>query len=355
MNRYSNIDVYINDPEVYRLAQKGANLIIRWKGKEIKIPKIKNGGRKQYQKTESELKVLKLMPDDPPVGYGLQQFTGDIFYLYDITKTKKFELTDKEKLEFKNYRKELKLRKTCPKCNKVQSHLDKLGYRYLNDGQKYYSCPECYEVRDEEIKRERREVKHDFISYFVNKGINLNVPIDESESFDTVYLDLETTGLSATYDEIVQISIIDNKDRVLLYKLCKPIKQTTWDEAMRIHGITPKDVENELPFETYVENISSILLRSNTIVCYNCPFEIGFLDKYGVKYSKDNSLSKFKDCMIMFAKIYGEWNEYFEDYKWQSLSTAARYYKYNFEYQEHNSLADVFATKFVYEKMVYNP
>ena len=50
--------------------------------------------------------------------------------------------------------------------------------------------------------------------------------------------------------------------------------------------------------------------------------------------------------------IYDEWNEYFEDYKWQSLTTAALYYNYSFEGQEHNSLADVFATKFVYENIL---
>jgi DNA polymerase III epsilon subunit-like protein len=56
--------------------------------------------------------------------------------------------------------------------------------------------------------------------------------------------------------------------------------------------------------------------------------------------------------MLQFAENYGEWNDYFESYKWQSLSTAARYYDYDFEQQEHNSLADVFATKFVYEKII---
>lgn len=345
-----NIDVNIDNPNVYKLTKKNYNLIIKWDGVEIKIPKVLNGRRKEHQKTKTELKNLKLIPDAPPIGYGLQQFTGDIFYLYDINKTKKYVITGEEKLQKKEYRKKLILRKTCPRCGKIQKYLNDLQVSYIS-GQRYYLCQQCIDIKEEEVNQKRREVKHDFASYFINKGINLNEKIDHNEYYDIVYLDFETTGLSPTYDEIIQVSIIDNKDRVLMYKLCKPSKQN-WDEAMDIHNITPKDVENELPFEAYINDISDILLRARTIVCYNCSFEIDFLNKYGVSYSYDSSYNKFQDCMLMFAKIYGEYSEYFGDYKWQKLTKAAKYYGYSFEGQEHNSLADVFALKFVYLKVL---
>lgn len=53
--------------------------------------------------------------------------------------------------------------------------------------------------------------------------------------------------------------------------------------------------------------------------------------------------------MLEFAKEYGEWNEYFGDYKWQKLSTAASYYGYKFK--AHDSLEDVRATLYVYKKL----
>lgn len=263
----------------------------------------------------------------------------------------------------KKYRQELKKRKTCPKCSKIQKLIGDVSSRYLPNGKHYYSCPKCFDTKEDEVLKivrlerekemqQRRSVKHDFTSYFINKGIKIDDPIDDKEIYDIVYLDFETTGLSAANDEIIQVSIIDQAGRVLLYKLCKPIINKTWDEAMYINGITPGDVEDADPFESYIDVISGILKRAKIIVCYNCPFEIGFLNKYGVIYSEDNSSHKFEDCMIMFAEIYGEWNDYFEDYKWQKLTTAARYYGYSFEGQEHNSLADVFATKFVYEKIL---
>jgi transcription elongation factor Elf1 len=253
MINYSDIDVRFGDREMDRLTRKGANFIINWKGKEVKLPKILNGHRKNSQKTETELKKLKLIPSAPPVGYGRQQFNGEIYFLFDIDKTKILELTEDRRLEMKNYRQDLKLRKTCQDCGKVQKYISDLHYRFFSDGERHLSCDKCYEKDQEKIREVARNVKRDFYSYFINKGIHLNILVDENENFDTVYLDFETTGLSQAYDEILQISIIDNNDRVLFYKLCKPIKQKTWDDAMDIHGITPKDVENELPFEDYIQ------------------------------------------------------------------------------------------------------
>lgn len=364
MSKYDKINVRIDSEEVWELTKKGANLIITWNGQELTIPKVLNGHRQSYHATEKELRDIKLKPAAPPIGYGLQQFNGSIFYLYNKNKTKKFQLSDDEKAELKEYRRKLKLRKTCPVCNKVQKRLNDIISRYLANMKLYNSCWQCYTKINDEIEREveakrederkqRRAIKHDFTSYFIEKGISLDYIINESERYETVYLDFETTGLSSKHDEILQVSLIDYKGRVLMHKLCKP-SVATWDDAMNIHGITPKDVENGQPFEYYVKDISSILLRLKTIVCYDCSFEIGFLDKYDVKYSDNGSTEKFIDCMLMFAEVYGEWSDYFESYKWQKLTTAAMYYNYDFEGQEHNSLADVFATKFVYEKMIAN-
>ena len=55
------------------------------------------------------------------------------------------------------------------------------------------------------------------------------------------------------------------------------------------------------------------------------------------------------DPMIMFAEIYGEWNEYRGNYKWQSLTKCATYYGY--EFKAHDSLEDVKATLYAYKEM----
>lgn len=90
-------EIYIEDSNIYEAAKKGKDIIILWNDEKIKIPKIKNGHRKINHKTRTELKNIKLMPDSPPVGYGLQQFKGYIFFIFDIEKTKPYCISEEEK------------------------------------------------------------------------------------------------------------------------------------------------------------------------------------------------------------------------------------------------------------------
>ena len=58
--------------------------------------------------------------------------------------------------------------------------------------------------------------------------------------------------------------------------------------------------------------------------------------------------------MELFAPIYGEWSDYHGSYKWQKLTTAANYYAYDWDSRPegaHNSLADCYATLYVFEKI----
>lgn len=53
--------------------------------------------------------------------------------------------------------------------------------------------------------------------------------------------------------------------------------------------------------------------------------------------------------MLAFAPIYGDYNKRYGNYKWQSLSTCANYY--NYEFNAHNSLEDTKATLYCYQKI----
>ncbi|ESQ14925.1 MAG: hypothetical protein N838_30690 [Thiohalocapsa sp. PB-PSB1] len=55
----------------------------------------------------------------------------------------------------------------------------------------------------------------------------------------TVYLDLETTGLHPSRDEIVEIGILDDQGQPLLDTLVRPIRHTSWPEAEYNNGISP--------------------------------------------------------------------------------------------------------------------
>lgn len=164
-----------------------------------------------------------------------------------------------------------------------------------------------------------------------------------------VVFDTETTGLAFGEDEILQFSAIDENGNVLLDTYIRPTHHTRWDQAESINGISPDMVKNAPTMDEVRPIIQSIFDNADLLVSYNGAFDIAFLQVAGIKIPEVPSY----DVMREFAPIYGEYNEYFGDYKWQKLVTAAAYYGYQFE--AHNSLEDVKATLFCYKKMIEEP
>ena len=97
--------------------------------------------------------------------------------------------------------------------------------------------------------------------------------------------------------------------------------------------------------EGYLPKLLELMEKAAAIVAYNAAFERGVLRNYGIE-----PVVAFIDPMLMFAEVYGEWNDYFQNYRWQKLGTAASYYGY--EFKAHDALEDVRATRFVFEKMI---
>ena len=166
--------------------------------------------------------------------------------------------------------------------------------------------------------------------------------------YQKVILDFETTGLSSKYDEILQVSAIDQDGNVLIDEYCKPKNIRTWEEAEAIHKISPAMVLDKKPFEDYVEILSDILTNAAEIIIYNADFEVGFLNKYGVKFNNN-----IYDLMLEFAEIYGQWNEYYGNYTWKSLNDCCLYYGYYLG-NAHDSLEDCKATLYCYNKVIKN-
>lgn len=166
----------------------------------------------------------------------------------------------------------------------------------------------------------------------------------------TIVIDTETTGLDSSKDEILQLSIIDERGNTLFNEYFKPIKVKDWKAAERVNGISPEMVADCKDIYHYFSEIQQILYDADTIIGYNTEFDLNFLADCGFELYED---VETVDVMREFAPIYGEWSEDRQDYKWQKLTTCAAYYEYDWEISEraHNSLGDCFATLFCYTKM----
>ena len=167
---------------------------------------------------------------------------------------------------------------------------------------------------------------------------------------DTIIIDTETTGLESDTDELLQVSIIDSDGKILFDSYFKPCVKS-WKDAERVNNISPDMVQDAPRISERTVELNTILRGAKKIIGYNTLFDLDFLRNNGI-FIDDNA--DVVDVMREFAPIYGEYNEYYNDYKWQKLTTAAAYYNYNWDdlpEKAHNSLADCFATLYVYNKM----
>lgn len=163
-----------------------------------------------------------------------------------------------------------------------------------------------------------------------------------------IVLDIETTGFENNVDEILQLSIVNEKREVLFNKYFKPSHVKRWDNAMAVNGITPDMVKDCGSFADSLNEIQSIFDKHKELCGYNIMFDLNFLKAYGVVPRED---VKIIDVMIEFAEFYNDWDDYHCNFVCKSLVFASAYFGYDWEVNAHNSLGDVLATLFLYEQL----
>ena len=160
------------------------------------------------------------------------------------------------------------------------------------------------------------------------------------EAPKVICLDCETTGLSPVEDEILTLSIVDWSGKTLLDGKYKPSHKTEWPEAARVNGIWPEDVADCPSFFDDHEKIREIVWSADEIIAYNAKFDLSFLSYNDIA---PQSWTKVTDTMLEFARYYGDWSDYFNDWKWQKLVDAAEFIEYEWTGRAHGSLADALA------------
>ena len=167
-----------------------------------------------------------------------------------------------------------------------------------------------------------------------------------------ICFDTETTGLGSQA-EILQLSIMNAADEVLFDEYIKPKHHLCWPDAEAVHHITPEMVADKEPIDAHHDRILEILDAARYYIGYNILYDIRMLKQAGIPMSPFHRKHvQVIDVMKNFAPVYGEINHKKGGYKWQNLTTCARYYKYDWGSDKaHGALADTKATLYCFKKM----
>ena len=170
-------------------------------------------------------------------------------------------------------------------------------------------------------------------------------------SGDFLILDTETTGRYPETSEAVSVALIQSDGRALLNTLCKPLHPIP-DEAIAIHHITNEMVKNVLPFPA---ELLAELVKDRHVIIYNRSYDVGILhtstNRANLPYVDWWKIAHWHCAMEGFAEVFGDWNSYRHNYRWQKLSTAAAYYNIVQE-DAHGALVDCQTTLAVCKAMI---
>lgn len=167
----------------------------------------------------------------------------------------------------------------------------------------------------------------------------------------TICLDIETTGLDRSADEILQLSIVDGNGKVLFDEYFRPAEKKSWPEAAKVNEITPDMVANKPTLQAHISLINKIIADSDLIVGYNSNwFDIPFMREHGIDIPDDKSKA---DVMLEYAEYVGEPSEKGGDYKRHKLVACAHNYGYDLSTDKaHNSVEDAKATMYCWKALL---
>ena len=155
---------------------------------------------------------------------------------------------------------------------------------------------------------------------------------------DICFFDIESTGLNVIRDRIIQIAVVkikvNNPEPEELCMLINPGIPIS-EEAMRVHGITPKDLANKPTFQQVAQKIYDFIGNCD-MGGYNCNrFDIPMLmeefARVGLDFHVDNR--KVIDVQRIFYKM-----------EPRTLKAAVKFYCGRDFGEAHDALHDVRAT-----------
>lgn len=172
-------------------------------------------------------------------------------------------------------------------------------------------------------------------------------------------VDVETTGLLAGYDEIIQIAVVpldqnfEPQGKFFYLNMLPDNPERLTDEAQNKHGITIDDLSDcvsqsrgvEL-FDEWFHNLNLPINKRLVPIAHNWAFERGFLIHWlgleGLNYSWH---CHPRDTMVMAAMINDLYTWHGRKYPFSKLNLKSLCNKFDIQLDNaHNALADSLAT-----------
>tara|TARA_B100000508_G_scaffold137612_1_gene132444 strand:- start:1382 stop:1945 length:564 start_codon:yes stop_codon:yes gene_type:complete len=162
-----------------------------------------------------------------------------------------------------------------------------------------------------------------------------------------VYLDLETTGLVAADNDILEIGIVDDNGETLLSSYVRPETKEEWTEAEGIHHIT-QGIVCDAPRLADLLPIVAEAVTNKVVVIYNAAFDTAFLAGHLA------SAADVVCCMNRFTTYYGEPDPKRGGLRHKSLTFAAEHTGYIWTGNAHAAVQDALATRHVWHFLQHN-
>lgn len=156
---------------------------------------------------------------------------------------------------------------------------------------------------------------------------------------DFVALDIETTGLSPLYNEIINIGAIrfrNNRPVEQFDVLVKPFSSIP-REITVLTGITNAMVRNAPPIKVVLPQLIEFL-GEDIILGHNVRFDISFINNAMLKYGFDNFITTYVDTMLIARRFR----------KHNSLENLVRDYVNSNYVEQHTGLDDALNTARVF-------
>jgi DNA polymerase-3 subunit epsilon len=125
-----------------------------------------------------------------------------------------------------------------------------------------------------------------------------------------IFLDTETTGLSATDgDRIIEIGCIEYDNRRptgrTLHHYVNP-GRSSHPDAIRVHGITDAFLADKPPFAAVVDEVLDFLSGADLVI-HNAAFDVGFLDAEFKRLDKPSTsrlAGKVTDSLLLAREMF---------------------------------------------------